>query len=128
MGFRWSGVQIPPARPNPSSPATLPNGTLGTNDFLRARLLHSRNAAINCRKECLPMRRLAGVISLIVCVSVVGSSARASTKQPWEWTPQERADARRDPAKRLERLRDGRSEPRALGVSAKSMATAADVI
>jgi hypothetical protein len=74
------------------------------------------------------MRRVAGLILLIVCASVVDSSAIASTKQPWEWTPQERADARRDPAKRLERLRDGKSEAGAFGASAKSVAPIADVI
>jgi len=74
------------------------------------------------------MRRFAGVMSLIACTRLMVLPAAASTKQPWEWTPQERAEARRDPAKRLERLRDGRSEPRALGVSAKSVAPVADVI
>jgi hypothetical protein len=74
------------------------------------------------------MRRLAGVISLMVCLSLTGSSAAASPKQPWEWTPQERAEARRDPARRLERLREGKSGQRAFGVSSSSMVHAADVI
>ncbi|HEX3071004.1 MAG TPA: hypothetical protein VHX14_20715 [Thermoanaerobaculia bacterium] len=92
--------------------------------------MHSRIAAhyLGERNVFVMRRRFAGLIALIVCVCLVNPSAIASTKQPWEWTPQERAEARRDPAKRLERLHDGGSERRALGVSAKSVAPVADVI
>jgi hypothetical protein len=76
------------------------------------------------------MRRLAGIISVLVCLSLMGSTAAAtaSNKQPWEWTAQERAEARRDPARRLERLHEGKSAPRALGVSATRGSSLADVI
>jgi len=46
------------------------------------------------------MRAIAVALSIAFCVTAV-----AQTKPAWEWTSQERAQARRDPARRLERLR-----------------------
>jgi hypothetical protein len=41
----------------------------------------------------------------VVLAFILSSNLHAAEKQPWEWTPAERAQARLDPAKRLERLR-----------------------
>jgi hypothetical protein len=74
------------------------------------------------------MRLVASVLSITTCLSIVGPAAGADTKQPWEWTPQERAQARRDPAKRIERLHAADLERVASRISAKSVPAVADVI
>jgi hypothetical protein len=74
------------------------------------------------------MRVTASLLSILACMSIVGPLAAGDTKPPWEWTSQERALARRDPAKRLERLHNDDAERRALRISAKSMPSVADVI
>jgi len=38
----------------------------------------------------------------VVLAFILGSNLHAAEKQPWEWTPAERAQARLDPTKRLE--------------------------
>jgi hypothetical protein len=70
------------------------------------------------------MRHLV-VLSLMTCL---GIAAAADAKQPWEWTSRERAEARRDPAKRRERLREDEAERRTWPASAKRFPPAADVI
>lgn len=62
-----------------------------------------------------------GLAILFVTTAVVAQPPTASTqKQPWQWSATERAAARRDPAKRLERLRHhapgGRNVPTAADV------------
>jgi hypothetical protein len=70
------------------------------------------------------MRHLV-VLSL---VASLGIAVAADAKQPWEWTSRERADARRDPAKRRERLREDEAERRTWPASAKHLPPPADVI
>jgi hypothetical protein len=55
-------------------------------------------------------------------------TGQAAGKQPWEWTSQERADARRDPAKRLERVRLEEAEQRRLRIDTSHLPKSADVI
>jgi hypothetical protein len=68
------------------------------------------------------------LISIVACVGISGQASAADTKQPWEWTAQERAQARRDPATRRERLRAGDQERRASRITAKNLPAAVDVI
>jgi hypothetical protein len=74
------------------------------------------------------MRQLASLISIVASVVIAGQASAADTKQPWEWTSQERAQARRDPAKRLERLRADAQERRSHPISSKSLPPLSDVI
>jgi hypothetical protein len=74
------------------------------------------------------MRHVVAVLSIVTCLSIAGTADAAETKQPWEWTSQERAQARRDPVKRLERLQAEDVERRASRISAKSVPAVADVI
>ncbi len=69
--------------------------------------------------------------SLASTAGIVPNVPAEKAKQPWEWTPAERAEARRNPAKRLERLRTSEGsegERRTSRISANSVPTAADVI
>jgi hypothetical protein len=70
------------------------------------------------------MRHLV-VLSLVACL---GIAAAADAKQPWEWTSRERAEARRDPAKRRERLREDEAERQTWPASAKRLPPSAEVI
>ncbi len=64
---------------------------------------------------------------VIVAGLATAYSAAAASKEPWQWTAQERAQARSDPAKRLERLRGDRAERSRVRAMASSPAPA-DVI
>lgn len=74
------------------------------------------------------MRLAFGILSVLVCLTVATSTAAAAAKQPWEWTPEERAQARRDPAKRIERLQAEDGKRRMAHVSSASLPRVADVI
>lgn len=71
---------------------------------------------------------VAAAVSIVISTSLLGATAPANVKQPWEWTAQERADARHDPAKRLERLRGDDAERRMMRVPNNSGPRVADVI
>ena len=70
------------------------------------------------------MRHLV-VLSILTCLGIV---AAADAKQPWEWTSRERAEARRDAAKRRERVQAEAAERQTWPASAKRLPPAADVI
>jgi hypothetical protein len=74
------------------------------------------------------MRFPAAIFTVVACFAIAAPAAPPATKQPWEWTPAERAQARLDPAKRLERLRAYDAERRTWRISAKSLPANADVI
>lgn len=57
------------------------------------------------------------VLTLLATVEVGATGAAAEKKLPWEWTTAERAAARRDPAKRLERVRSSNARKSARGRS-----------
>jgi hypothetical protein len=65
---------------------------------------------------------------MVTCLGIAASAAAADTKMPWEWTSRERAEARRDPVKRRERVRAEDDERRTWPASAKRLPRAADVI
>lgn len=66
-----------------------------------------------------------GVALLVMTMSV---SAAAAQRQPWEWLPAERAQARNDPAKRIERLQANDQDRRAAWMSSQRRSAPADVI
>src|SRR6185369_5493235 len=57
-----------------------------------------------------------------------GNVADRDLPKPWQWSAAERAAARRDPAKRLERLRTYEQQRRASRIAANSIPAVADVI
>src|SRR5207248_3792318 len=63
-----------------------------------------------------------GIAALLI---VISGSAAAAQKPPWEWTPAERAQARNDPAKRIERLK---ADDRAARTLSRGRPAPADVI
>jgi hypothetical protein len=63
----------------------------------------------------------------VTAASDTGTADPNSTK-PWQWTNAERAAARRDPAKRLDRVPTYEQQQRSSRIAANSAATVADVI
>jgi hypothetical protein len=88
--------------------------------------MNARTALVS--ERIFAMRSVSVILTIVACLSFV-STALAGSKQPWEWTPAERAQARRDPAKRLERLHGMDSERRMMqSASGSHLPKAADVI
>lgn len=63
-----------------------------------------------------------------VAVAKTNDAASSQTKQPWQWTAQERAAARRDPARRADRVGAYEREGRPSRAMTSSFASVADVI
>jgi hypothetical protein len=67
-------------------------------------------------------------LPIIISIIFLSAAMSHAAKPPWDWTPQERAQARRDPTKRLERLRAHDEERRTWQVQPNRLPAVADVI